>query len=45
MPELRCTVQTCAHNKEFYCDLDKIQVGGDKACIMTNVSAMPARSA
>ncbi len=31
MPELRCTVQTCAHNKEFYCDLDKIQVGGDKA--------------
>lgn len=31
MPELRCTVQTCAHNKNFYCDLDRIQVGGDKA--------------
>lgn len=31
MPELRCTVQTCVHNKEFCCDLDKIQVGGDVA--------------
>lgn len=31
MPELRCTVQTCMHNKNFYCDLDKIQVGGDSA--------------
>ncbi len=31
MPELKCTVQTCAHNKNFYCNLDKIQVGGDKA--------------
>lgn len=31
MPELKCTVQTCVHNKEFYCDLDKIQVGGDRA--------------
>lgn len=31
MPELRCTVQTCAHNKNFYCGLDKIQVGGDSA--------------
>lgn len=31
MPELKCTVQTCVHNKNYYCDLDKIQVGGDKA--------------
>ncbi len=31
MPELKCTVQTCVHNKNFYCDLAKIQVGGDKA--------------
>ena len=31
MPELRCTVQTCVHNKQFYCDLDKIQVGGNRA--------------
>ena len=31
MPELKCTVQTCVHNKNFYCDLDEIQVGGDKA--------------
>ena len=21
MPELKCTVQTCMHNKDFYCDL------------------------
>ena len=25
MPELRCTVQTCVHNKQFLCDLDNIQ--------------------
>ncbi len=31
MPELRCTVQTCKHNKQFYCDLDQIEVGGDSA--------------
>lgn len=31
MPELRCTVQTCMHNKEQYCDLDAITVGGSKA--------------
>ena len=31
MPELRCTVQTCLHNKDFYCDLDKIMVGGEQA--------------
>ncbi len=31
MPELKCTVQTCAHNQQFMCKLDKIQVGGDQA--------------
>lgn len=31
MPELKCTVQTCRHNKNFYCDLDSIQVGGNSA--------------
>ena len=31
MPELKCTVQTCMHNKNFYCDLDAIQVGGNSA--------------
>lgn len=31
MPELKCTVQTCLHNKSFYCDLDKIMVGGEQA--------------
>ena len=31
MPELKCTVQTCRHNKNFLCDLDKIQVGGSNA--------------
>lgn len=31
MAELKCTVQTCQHNKNFYCDLDSIQVGGNSA--------------
>ena len=31
MPELKCTVQTCAHNKNYYCAHDKIVVGGDSA--------------
>ena len=31
MPELKCTVQTCVHNDQFLCRLDKIQVGGDNA--------------
>lgn len=31
MPELKCTVQTCVHNKQFLCDLEKIQVGGSQA--------------
>ena len=31
MPELKCTVQTCVHNKQFLCDLDEITVGGRAA--------------
>lgn len=31
MPELKCTVQTCTHNKEFYCDLNSIMVNGESA--------------
>lgn len=31
MPELKCTVQTCKHNANYYCALDKIQVGGRSA--------------
>ena len=31
MPELKCTVQTCLHNKNYYCNLDTIQVGGNSA--------------
>ena len=31
MPELKCTVQTCRHNQDYYCCLDKITVGGNSA--------------
>lgn len=31
MPELKCTVQTCAHNQQMLCDLESIQVGGETA--------------
>ncbi len=31
MPELKCTVQTCLHNNNFYCNLDGIVVGGNQA--------------
>ena len=31
MPELKCTVQTCVHNNDFLCNLDRIQVGGESA--------------
>lgn len=31
MPELRCTVQTCLHNKQNYCDLSAIEVKGASA--------------
>lgn len=31
MPELRCTVETCAHNKQCCCDKGDIHVDGDRA--------------
>lgn len=31
MPELKCTVQSCVHNDQYLCKLDKIQVGGSNA--------------
>lgn len=31
MPELKCSVQTCKHNDDYYCALDTIQVGGSAA--------------
>lgn len=31
MPELKCSVQTCVHNKQNYCDLDAIEVKGNTA--------------
>ena len=31
MPELKCTVQTCMHNKDYYCALNAITVGGSNA--------------
>ncbi|MEF9942105.1 MAG: DUF1540 domain-containing protein [Lachnospiraceae bacterium] len=31
MPELKCTVQTCSHNQNYYCNLDKIEVVGSSA--------------
>ena len=31
MPELRCNVHSCVHNKNMYCALDQIEVGGREA--------------
>lgn len=31
MPQLRCSVQTCVHNRQQLCSLDSIRVGGDHA--------------
>lgn len=31
MTELRCTVQTCMYNKDYYCALKSITVGGSSA--------------
>ena len=35
MPELKCMVSTCGHNKDCCCNLDEVKVGGknaDSAC-------------
>lgn len=31
MPELKCSVVTCAHNSKNYCELDSIEVIGSSA--------------
>mgnify|MGYP003292362994 CR=1 FL=1 len=31
MPELKCSVQTCVHNKQNLCELDAIEVMGSSA--------------
>ena len=38
MPELRCGVVTCAHNKQNYCNLDEIEVVGSSAQISEQTS-------
>lgn len=31
MPELKCTVETCVHNKACYCDMGHIDISGGAA--------------
>ena len=38
MPELKCGVVTCVHNKQNYCDLDAIEVVGDSAQVPEQTS-------
>lgn len=38
MPELRCGVVTCKHNKQNYCNLDQIEVVGSSAQISEQTS-------
>ena len=38
MPELRCNVHSCAHNKNMYCDLNQIEVGGAEARVANDTS-------
>lgn len=38
MPELKCAVVTCVHNKQNYCDLDGIEVMGNTASVSEETS-------
>ena len=38
MPELKCGVVTCVHNKQNYCELDSIEVIGSSAQISEQTS-------
>lgn len=38
MPELKCNVHTCAHNKNYLCDLDAIEVSGSSAKVSRDTS-------
>ena len=38
MPELKCGVVTCVHNKQNYCELDSIEVTGSSAKVSEETS-------
>ena len=38
MPELKCGVVTCVHNKQNYCELDSIEVIGSSAQVAEQTS-------
>lgn len=38
MPELKCNVHTCVHNKDYLCDLDAIEVAGSEAKVSRDTS-------
>lgn len=38
MPELKCNVHTCVHNKNELCDLDAIEVAGSGAQVSRDTS-------
>ena len=38
MPELKCGVVTCVHNKQNYCELDAIEVVGSSAQVSEQTS-------
>ena len=38
MPELKCGVVTCVHNKQNYCELDSIEVIGNTAQVPEQTS-------
>ena len=38
MPELKCNVHTCVHNKNYLCDLDAIEVAGSEAQVSRDTS-------
>ncbi len=38
MPELRCEVITCLHNKQNYCELNEIEVTGSHAMVSAETS-------
>ncbi len=38
MPELKCNVHTCVHNKNYLCDLEGIEVAGSDAKVSKDTS-------
>ena len=45
MPELKCTVQTCVHNDQYLCRLDKIRSAGTMRKIRRRHAVTVSRSA